>query len=186
MLDEDDGVGLSDYSEDELRIAEELFSEHYDALGRIARANRRRSRMKDTMQTSDILHETFFRLRDHHDWVSGSHFLNAATLAIRQVIIDHARKRNAVKRGAGSAHVPIEDVEAFLPEFNETPEEVLAIADILDKVKARNPRWIRIVDARYFSGMTEEETAANLGLSVRTVRRDWRAARDFIARTLDA
>ncbi len=172
------------YSDREQTIAERLIVEHYSALVRIARSNRRRMGLNDTMCTGDILHETYLKLRRHEDWASDAHFFGAATLAVRQVIIDHARSRMALKRGGDAVKINIDDAEDLLTEFSETPEELLAIAEVLEKLKTINPRWVRIIDARFFSGLTETETAKFLGLSDRTVRRDWKAARDYIADAL--
>lgn len=110
--------------------------------------------------------------------------MRTASLAMRQVIVDHARARLTDKRGGGQSTASLEEAEQFNAEFSETPEQIIAIADLLERLEQENPRWMRIVDARYFAGMTEDETAEALGLSTRTVRRDWRAARDWLAHAL--
>ena len=170
----------SSYTKEERDTAEALIARHYDLLVAIARANRRRARMHDTFCTTDILHEGYLKLGDHPDWASSEHFIRSAALAMRCVIVDHARSKRSLKRGAGAAHVPL-DEESLLPEFAESPEQVVMIADLLETLEASRPRWMKVVDARYFSGMTEAETAAMLGLSERTVRREWRDARQWLA-----
>ncbi|MEL6363951.1 MAG: ECF-type sigma factor [Pseudomonadota bacterium] len=157
-----------------------LFIENYDALLRIARAKRRRTRMSDTMSTTDVLHESYFKLMTDTSWSSRDHFMRVAMLAVRQVIADHARKALTAKRGGGAARVNFDAVEPFLPEYSASPEEVVMIADILTRLGEAHPRWVRIIDARFFAGLSEEETASFLGLSARTVRRDWTAARAWI------
>ena len=158
-----------------------MVSEHYELLVTIARAKRRRAGFGATMSTSDILHESYLKLDGSPGWRSSEHFIRAATLAMRHVIVDHARRKLSQKRGGGAVHLEIDEAEGLLPEFGETPEEIVAIAELLKKLEATNPRWMRIVDARYFSGMTETETADALGLSDRTVRRDWQEVRAWIA-----
>lgn len=174
----------SDYSTDEKSVADKLISEHYDLLMRVARTKRRRMNVNDTLSTTDILHETYFKLSDKSNWVSSEHFVRCAALAMRCVIVDYARKKLTNKRGNGAVKISIEDSDALLPEFSETPEEIVGISRLLEKLSTKNPRWMRVVDARYFSGMTENETAEALGMSPRTVRRDWQAARDWMGQQL--
>lgn len=174
------------YQPEEREIADGLVSEAYDALLRIARAKRRRAGFSDTMLTEDVLHESFLKLSGKTAWRSQEHFLRTASLAMRQVIVDHARKQLSIKRGAGQSAVPLEEADGFLPEFAERPEEIVILNDLLTQLEGENPRWLRVVDARYFAGMTEAETAAVLGLSERTVRRDWQAARDWLAQKMSS
>lgn len=174
------------YGAREKDLAARLVSEHYDTLVRIARAKRRRSNLGSTYSTTDLLHEAFARLGGRDDYTSAPHFIRACILAMRHVIIDNARRKLCEKRGAGTVAIPIEDAAGWLPEFSETPEELVEIADLLAKLEEANPRWLRVVDARYFAGMTEAEAAATLGLSERTVRRDWRDARDWLAERMTA
>ncbi|MDJ0656017.1 MAG: ECF-type sigma factor [Xanthomonadales bacterium] len=162
-------------------MANGLFSDGYQALLSIARTKRRRAGFGDTMQTSDVLHESFLKLTGKSFWQSQEHFMRTAALAMRQVIVDHARARLTEKRGEGVKPLPIDEVERFVAEFGETPEQIVEIAALIEDLEQTNPRWTRIVDARYFAGMTEVETAQVLGLSDRTVRREWIKARDWLA-----
>lgn len=162
-------------------MARQLVEAHYDALVEIARAKRRRARLRDTLATSDLLHESLIKVSARDDWASAMHFLRAVALAMRHVIVDHARRKLAVRRGGGAAHVAYEEGDGLMPEFGEDPEEIVIIADLIDKLRETRPRWMRIVDARYFGGMTEEEAAEALGLSRRTVRRDWQDVRAWLA-----
>ena len=177
-------AALTGYASNERDVAEGLFREGYQVLLTLARSRRRGARFSDTMQTSDVLHESFLKLSGKHVWQSQEHFMRTASLAMRQVIVDHARARLTDKRGGGQPTASLEEAEQFNAEFSETPEQIIAIADLLERLEQENPRWMRIVDARYFAGMTEDETAEALGLSPRTVRRDWRAARDWLANAL--
>ena len=174
----------SDYSPAEKFVADKLIAEHYDLLTRVARSKRRRMNINDTLCTSEILHEAYFKLNDKTDWASSEHFIRCASLAMRCVIVDYARKKLTEKRGSGAEKVSLEDSEGIMPEFSETPEEIVGISRLLEKLATTNPRWMRVVDARYFSGMTEAETAAALNMNARTVRRDWHDAREWMAEQL--
>ena len=169
------------YSETDRLIAERLFSENYEMLISLARKGRRRAGFSQTLQTADVLHEAFLRLVGSDGWRSQDHFFGVVVLATRQVIVDHARRRMAAKRGGGAATASLDELEPLCDEFAESPAEIVEIADLLGQLEQTNPRWMRIVDARYFAGLTEAETAAVFGLSERTVRREWRAARDWLA-----
>lgn len=176
---EEDDIG--GYANEEIEIAEGLARAGYEALLTLARNRRRRAGFSDTLLTEDVLHESFLKLSGHTVWQSQQHFLRTASLAMRQVVVDHARRKLAEKRGGGAAKVPLDDVAELVPGFDESPEQIVMIDDLLRQMKRENSRWLRIVDARYFAGLTEEETAALLGLSERTVRRDWKAARAWLA-----
>lgn len=169
------------YSEHERELASELFKDNYDDLVIIARARRRRSNRDQTLSTIDILHESFIRLNKTKRWENREHFINAAALAIRHVIIDYARRKKASKRNGVKASNETE----LLPEYWESSEQIIQISDLMEKLKTQNARWMRIVDARYFCGFTEDETADILKLSPRTVRRDWHSARAWMAEKMD-
>ncbi|MFL9841826.1 ECF-type sigma factor [Sphingomonas sp. ST-64] len=168
------------YSDRERKAAADLLETHYDALIRIARSKRRRAAFGDTMQTMDLLHDGLARLIRHEDFRDGDHFLCAAALAMRHVVIDHSRRKLASKR-AGT--VAVDTVEE-LTEFGETPEQIVSIGLLMQQMETLNPRWSQIVDARYFAGMTEAEAAQTLGISERTVRRDWSDAREWLERRM--
>lgn len=179
--DEADSQPLKAYEAEEKDVASGLFVDSYPELLTLARTKRRRAGFGDTMQTSDVLHESFLKLTGKSFWQSPEHFMRTASLAMRQVIVDHARSRLTDKRGQGARPVPLEKVERFVVEFGESPEQIIEIAELLDELEQVNPRWTRIVDARYFAGMTEVETAEALGLSDRTVRREWVKVREWLA-----
>lgn len=180
-MDDRSASAMSGYSASETEIAEGLVASAYDALLSLARNRRRRAGFRDTMMTEDILHESFLKLSGKTAWESPEHFMRTASLAIRQVIVDHARESLTAKRGGGERNLTFDETVTVLPEFNETPEQIVLLNDLLAQLARHQPRWLRIVDARYFAGMTEAETAQLLGLSERTVRRDWQAARAWLA-----
>lgn len=168
--------GDQPYASSDLLMADELVRLHQDTLIEMARSRRRRAGATDTLMTMDLWHEAYLKLQASEGFRSIPHFLAVASIAMRQVIVDNARRKLADKR-----RVPGESV---LPEFSESPEQVVAIAQLLERMGALRPRWLRIVDARYFGGLTEEETAALLGLSERTVRRDWVEVRAWLAKEM--
>lgn len=166
------------YDDEDRKLASELVVDHYDELILIARRRRRRSAVGDTMRTEDILHEGLLKLGIDSDFKGSAHFMAAASLAIRHVIVDYARRKCAAKRNAAERKDDA-DVEA-LPEYSETPEELVALGDLMKRLESENPRWAKIADARYFAGLTEEETASLLGVTSRTIRRDWTAAKAWL------
>lgn len=163
------------------RQADELVAHHYDALKKIARAKRRRAGGNQTMQTTDLLHESWLKLKNQGQWHSEEHFMRTAALAMRQVLVDCLRAKLSKKRGEGAVHLSYDDLEDCLPEFKETPEQILMINDLLLKLGGVKPRFAELVDLRYFAGFTETETAKILGITDRTVRRDWKVAKAWLA-----
>ena len=168
-------------SDADCSLASELFENYYDELKAIARANRRRKRLGDTFETTEVLHSAYFKIASTEHEMSEDHFKSVVTLAIRQVIVDYARKKLAQKRGGGMSNVPLADVDKLLPEFSETPEDMVLMSQLMEKLEQTNPRWLRVLDARFFSGMTEEETAQILNVNVRTIRRDWQSIKAWLA-----
>lgn len=169
------------YSEEEKLIANEFVKSSYQALLTLARSSRRRARCNDTMMTDDILHEAYLKLSSKTVWQSKEQYMRTASLAMRQVIVDHARHKLALKRGGVQTDISYEDGAPVLPEYNETPEQIIVLNDLLERLELKQPRLSVIVDARYFAAMTESETAFALGLSERTVRRDWQTAKAWLA-----
>jgi len=162
-------------------VVDLLVNKHYDALKSVARAKRRGSRDDVMLLTTDLLHETWFKLRQRSEWTDEAHFLRTCAVAMRQVIIDSARKHVRTKRGGGVVHEDFEDWQHVLPDFSETPEELLVINDLIETLQTETPELAEIVDLRYFGGFTETETAKILNTSERTVRRKWKLARAWLA-----
>ncbi len=138
-----------------------------------------------TLQTTDLLHEGWMKLRKQTQWQDESHFMRTAALAMRQVIVDYARSKQAAKRGGGVSDLNYADLEDILPEYGETPEQIVIIGDLMTKLAVKDPRLAEIVDLRYFGGFTADETAHILGITDRTVRRQWTIARAWLAAELD-
>lgn len=178
---EDVGSSSEGYRTEERAIAAGLYESGYESLLALARNRRRRAGFRDTMMTEDILHECFLKLSGQTVWQSPEQFMRTAALAIRQVVVDHARRKLTHKRGNAENNLTYDDETSLLPEFNETPEQIVVLNDLLEQFEQQQPRLAQVFDARYFAGMTEVETASILGMSERTVRRNWQAARAWLA-----
>ncbi len=154
-----------------------------DELRRLARAYLRREGPGHTLQTSALINEAYLRLIDQRQvqWQNRAHFLGIAAQLMRRILIDHARKAHYAKRGGGALRVSL-DESAAVTEAKAV--ELLAVDEALEKLTAMDARKGRLVELRFFGGLTEEETAEVLGVSVPTVQREWRAAKAWLHRML--
>ena len=149
---------------------DELVSMAYDHLRRVARGQLARGWPSETLSATALVHEAYLRLVRYPDvaWQGRAHFFGAAARTMRRVIVDHARRKTADKRHG--EHVRLTDA-AGLGDRDTVPlDEVLAVDDALGRLAAERPRWVRVVECRYFAGLTLEETAEALGISAGTVR----------------
>jgi RNA polymerase sigma factor (TIGR02999 family) len=156
---------------------EALFARIYGELKQIAAAHLRGERVGHTLQPTAIVNEAFLRLmrQQHLDWRDRAHFFGLASTMMRRVLIDHARARNRLKRGAG------ETPTAFLVTAGDTPQtELIDLDRALDRFSELYPRQTKMVEMRYFAGLEIEEIAACLDLSPATVKRDWQFARAWL------
>ena len=161
------------------RAIDALASLCYEELQAIARRERRHAQDLATLDTSAVVHEAFLRLVSQRqlEETDRVQFLAAAAVTMRRVIVDYARRQKAEKRG-GSA-VPLSlDTAPGIVELRE--DTLLALDEALERLSAVEPRLVQVVECRYFCGMTEEETAEVLGVTARTVRRDWVKARGWL------
>ncbi|GAP34511.1 ECF-type sigma factor [Piscinibacter sakaiensis] len=165
------------------RSAAELVPLLHADLHRLARRLRRRSAAGATLQTTALVHEVFLKLQGRPAWNDPSHFLRAAALAMRQVLVDEVRARLALRRGAGAEHLTLSAAESVCAA-DDADERVLRIDAALQGLGALSPRLRRTVECRYFAGYTEAETADALGVSVATVQRDWAKARAWLHREI--
>ena len=159
---------------------ERVFAALYEELRRIARRERRRLAHGETLDTTAVVHEAYLRLlRDEElPWASRAHLLGTAALAMRRLLVDRARARVAAKRGGGATPVELDDDIAA--EAVQASEEVLALEEALGRLERTNGRLARVVELRFFGGLSEPETGKVLGLDERTVRRDWLKAKAFL------
>lgn len=152
----------------------------YPELRRVARQQLRRGRPDaPVLDTTGLVHETYLKLVNQAslDARDRGHFLAIAARAMRQVIVDHARTRQATKRGAGTEHLPFDDRSAAVEAH---AEQVLAVNEALARLAAVDPRLLQVVECRFFAGYSEAETAAALDVSTRTVERDWLRAKAWL------
>jgi RNA polymerase sigma factor (TIGR02999 family) len=146
-------------------LAEVLYAD----LVRIARRERRRGLSTPaTLGTTALVHEAYLKLSRKPAFASEAHFLNTAAVAMRQVLVTHARSRLRHKRGEGAAHEDIDSIDILA----ESDEQIIALDDALVALASDSPRLASIVECRYFAGYSEAETALVLGVSERTVQRD--------------
>ena len=151
----------------------------YERLRAIAHRQLVGEQRHHTLQTTDLVHETYLRLvGDEHVSQRGrAYFYGAAARAMRQVLVDAARKRNAVKRGGGVSLVTLDDDASATTAF---ADELVELNDALEELEKHNPRQARVVECRYFGGLGVEETAEALGVSPRTVKSDWALAKAWL------
>jgi RNA polymerase sigma factor (TIGR02999 family) len=162
---------------------DELVPLVYDELRAIARRKLRHERRGHTLNSAALVHEAYLKLvqLDRMEWQSRAHFLGIAARVMRNILVNHALRRKRVKRGGGAPLVPLEEASHLpVPEA----ERILALDSALEKLAAMNPRHARVVECRFFGGMTIEETAAALAVSGATVERDWALLRVWLGREL--
>jgi RNA polymerase sigma factor (TIGR02999 family) len=160
-----------------------LFPIVYDRLHQIAHAHLRGGVQGGTVSTTALVHEAYVKLVDAErvGWEDRGHFLSLASRAMRQILIDYARKRSAEKRGGGQQRV---ELDAIQVAASERADALVALDDALTQLSRLSPRLAQVVEHRFFGGLTEEETAKVLGVTDRTVRRDWIKARGWLHQEL--
>ncbi len=162
---------------------EQLLPVVYDELRALAGARLRHERPDHSLQATALVHEAYIRLVgwEQQSWIDRAHFYRAAAEAMRRILIDHARGRARGKRGGGRVRVDLED--ANLATWDD-PDDVLALDEALHRLMEQDPRAAEIVQLRFFAGLSVEETAKALELSIRTVHREWKFARTWLFRAL--
>lgn len=160
---------------------DELLPLVYDELHLIAARHMRGERPEHTLQPTALVHEAFLRLAGVDlPYGDRTHFLRAASTAMRRVLVDHARARNAAKRG-GSLRVTLDEP---LVAQDEPVVDLLVLDDALNRLAAAEPRWAQVVELRFFAGLEVTEVASALGISTATAKRDWQFARAWLAKAL--
>ena len=174
---------LHDWSGGDREAPERLMPLVYDEMRRIARSFISRERQGHTLQPTALVNEAYLRLVDQNSvtWQSRAHFYSVAASMMRRVLIDHARAYATEKRGGGAVRLSIEDVQ--IP-VEERAANFVAMDEALEKLAQFNERGRRIVEMRFYAGMSDTEIAEVLGVSTRTVLRDWKAARVWLFREL--
>jgi RNA polymerase sigma factor (TIGR02999 family) len=161
-----------------------LFELLYDDLRRLAHSRLAHSGHQTLLNTSALVHEAYLRFQqaDRISLHDREHFLAYAATTLRSVVVDFVRKRSAERRGGDAVHVTLDTGVA--DEAVASDDEILAVHEALGELAAVDPRLVRVVEMRYFAGLTEAEIAAALGVTDRTVRRDWEKARVLLAAML--
>jgi RNA polymerase sigma factor (TIGR02999 family) len=162
------------------RLAERVYPE----LRRMARRYMRNERQASTLQSTALVHEVYLRLVDVRrvEWRERAQFYAMAAQMMRRILVDAARARAAKKRGGSAAKVNIDDTAVLSPEPDQS---ILALDEALTTFSRLAPRQARVVELRYFGGLTDEEIVAALDISPRTVRRDWSLAKAWLSRALN-
>lgn len=162
---------------------ERLFPLIYAELRRIAHSALRRERDDHTLGTTGLVHEAYLKLvvPTRVGWEGRRHFFGLAARAMRQILVDYARRHGALKRGGGFRPTALE--EAALP-VEQRAEALLAVDEAITRLAAAAPDLAQVVECRFFAGLTEEETAAALGTSTRSVQRQWRSAKAWLYQDL--
>ncbi|MDN5781363.1 MAG: ECF-type sigma factor [Luteimonas sp.] len=163
-----------------LVAVDELMPLLYEELRATARRERRRIVAGDTLATTALVSELYLRLARSDGFGTRGHFLAVAAIAMRRILIERVRAQLRIKRGAGAAHLPVDDEVLAVAD----DAQVLVVHEGLQKLALRSPRMAQVVECRYFAGYTDAETAEALGVSERTVRRDWLTARAWLQREL--
>lgn len=162
----------------------EAFRLVYDEIGRLARDRLDRHGPRGTLDTSAVVHEAYMKIARHGemDWRDRRHFLAVSAIAVRQVLLDHARKHLATKRGGGAPHVPLD--EATAAAASSSAQDLLALDIALTRLNEIDPQLGSVVELRFFGGLSVEDTAMTLDVSEATVKRAWRKARAILHREL--
>ena len=165
----------------------QLFPIIYSDLRRRAKQQRNNWYNQHTLNTSALINETYLKLVENNqiDWHCRSHFLTAAAQAMRHILIDYARKRNAIKRGGNEKHIALDDVLDELLIEEQHIEDLFSLDKALQKLTKINKRESQIVECRIFGGMNLHETSAVLGVSKATVKRDWTVAQAWLLREME-
>jgi len=176
---------LRAWGEGDVQALDRLAPLVYQELHRIARGYMARERTDHTLQTTALVNEAYVRLVDARQvtWQDRAHFFAVCARAMRRILVDHARSRGYMKRGGGKLHVQFD--EAFGMAWSADPN-LLELDEALDRLSALDPRKARVIEMRFFGGLSVEETAEALGISPETVMRDWKLARAWLYRELSA
>jgi RNA polymerase sigma factor (TIGR02999 family) len=155
----------------------------YDELRRLARRHLRRERPDHTLQSAALVHEAYLRLirQDQPQWQNRAHFFGVAAQLMRHILVDHARNRAAAKRGGGAPRLSL-DPELALPQTRNV--DLVALDDALNQLAGLDPQQSRVVELRFFGGLSIEETSVVLGISPATVKREWTTARAWLQREI--
>ena len=174
---------LQNWSNGDRRAQDQLFGAVYNELHRQAARHLQHEHPGLSLQTTDLIHEAYLRLIDqqHVEWQNRLHFYGIAEQVMRRILVDHVRSRQAAKRGGSAIRLPLEEAMAVMPGLDL---DFIALDEALVRLAAMDPQQSQIVELRFFSGLSVEETAKVLDVSERTVKRDWNVAKAWLRREL--
>ena len=174
---------LIDWTDGNKAALDRLMPIVYDELRQLAKRYLARERPEHTLQPTALVHEAYVKLIDQQSvrWQNRAHFFGIAAQLMRRILVDHARRRDAAKRGDGVRNLALED---FALETPAPALDILALDQLLVTLTSLDPQQGRIVELRFFGGLTVEESAEVLGISSTTVKRDWRSAKAWLYREL--
>lgn len=175
---------LQDWNSGDLSAKEQLLPYVYDELKRQARYYMSRERADHTLQPTALVHEMFLRISEQSgvDWQNRSHFFGVAAHLMRQILVDHARKHAAQKRGSKAVHFSLDDLQV---PIEERAESIVELHEALERLAQNDETQSKVVEMRFFGGLTNAEIAEALGVSERTVGREWRAAKFWLFREIN-
>lgn len=171
---------LKDWSEGNQTALDELMPLVYDELRRQASRYLRKERQGHTLQTTALIHEAYLKLIgiNEVEWQNRNHFFALASTAMRRILVDYARERKRDKRGGSAENLPLD--EALMISANEKSVDLIALDEALNRLARLDERQARVVELRYFSGLSIDETAEVLGIANATVRLDWNLAKAWL------
>jgi RNA polymerase sigma-70 factor, ECF subfamily len=174
---------LKRYSNGDQEALADLIPQIYDELRRLASTYLRAERLDHTLQTTALVHEAYLRLVDQKqvEWSNRNHFFGVAAQMMRRILVDHARKHVSLKRGGSFARISLEQAAVF---SRERPRELIVVDELLKRLASLDPQGCRIVELRFFAGLSLEETAEVTGLSTAKVRREWSATKAWLMREM--
>jgi RNA polymerase sigma factor (TIGR02999 family) len=175
---------LNDLKQGKEDSVSKLMSLVYKELHRLAEGFMRREPREHTLQPTALVHEAYLKLVDQRamNWQNRAHFFAVSARLMRRILVDHARGRRSAKRGGKERPVSLEDAPTLISL--DRSDELLALDEVLKKLEETAPRQCRIVELRYFGGLTVEETASVLNVAPKTVKRDWSVARAWLHREI--
>src|SRR5712692_9690536 len=174
---------LKRYSNGDQEALAELIPQIYDELRRLASSYLQSERVYHTLQTTALVHEAYLRMVDQKqvEWNNRNHFFGVAAQMMRRILVDHARKHHTFKRGGSFTRISLDEAAVF---SRERHRELIAVDELLARLASLDPEGSRIVELRFFGGLSLEETAEVMGLSIAKVRRDWSVAKAWFTREL--
>ena len=174
---------LADWSKGDDYALEQLMPLVYSELRRMARNHMRRQPSGHTLQTTDLIHETYLKIAggEERNWQSRNHFFGVAAKAMRHILVDYARSKHNQKRGGWQERVTLTE---NLRATNETSEDIIALDEALNRLSAMDNRKVRVVEMKFFGGLNIAEIADVLKVSPETVKRDWSFAQTWLLREL--